>query len=161
MTDVIDSLIDAQDTFSQMEQAITSGLSFRNKTLVQWEEFLSLPSISENMAPSDLISFNLKYIEINEIVMNNLAYAKSLYDISYANYKNNYRTVQESIIESYQNQNKKVAVEFINQYTSSKCADLFYVVKINEIFYNFWKIYHDKISLLDSRLSNLSFLMRS
>lgn len=161
MTDVIDSMIDACDQFTQMEEAISDGLQFRGKTLTQWEEHLKLPSISDNISHAELIIFNIKYIEINETIMSNLAYAKSLYDISYAQYKSTYRSVQQNIIESHQEKNKKVSIEFINQYSSSQCSKLFYVVKINEIFYNFWKVYHDKLNLLDSRLSNLSFLLRN
>ncbi len=161
MTDIIDSMIDACDDFLKVEQAIVSGLNFRGRTLLEWEDFLKLPPISDKISQPELVLFNLKYIEINECIMSNLAYAKSLYDVSYAQYKNTYRLTQNEIIESYNQQNKKISIEFINQYASSKCSKLFYVVKINEIFYNFWTVYKDKLNLLDSRLSNLSFLMRN
>ena len=39
MTDIIDSMIDACDDFLKVEQAIVSGLNFRGRTLLEWEDF--------------------------------------------------------------------------------------------------------------------------
>lgn len=161
MTDIAGPIIDAMPSVEETFDIIFSGLQFRGKTIEQWEEYLSIPPIPDNPTPIELLKFNTRYIEINEAIMSNYAYAKSAFALSYATYQNLLKTKQSEIMAQMAKENKKqLGVEMLEKLASFRCSKEFHAMKIHEIFVDFWKIYNDKMSLLDSRLSNLSYLIR-
>ena len=53
------------------------GLTFRDKTLSEWESIVEFGTLNETMDSHDLKAYNYSYMEKTMIIMNNLAYAKS------------------------------------------------------------------------------------
>lgn len=160
MTDIASPIIDAMPNVEETFDIVFSGLHFRGRTVEQWEELLCVPPIPESPTPVELLKFNTRYIEINETIMKNYAYAKSAYALANATYQHVLKSKQNEIMEKMVKDNKKLGAEMLERIASFHCSKEFHAMKIHEIFVDFWKIYHDKMSLLDSRLSNLSFLVR-
>ena len=160
MTDIVSPIIDAMPNIEETFDIVFSGLQFRGRTVEQWEELLSVPPIPESPTPVELLKFNTRYIEINETIMKNYAYAKSAFGLAHATYQHILKSKQNEIMEKMAKDNKKLGSEMLEKVASFHCSKEFHAMKIHEIFVDFWKIYNDKMSLLDSRLSNLSFLVR-
>ena len=162
MTDIVDVITDSVPDVEYVYDLAINGIRFNNQTISSWEEYLKFPAIPDNPTPVEILKINKSYIAINETIVSNYAIAKSAYSLASMNYQNALKNSQSLIIDKLQKDNKKIpAMDSVEKMASHSCQKEFYVLKINEIFLDFWKIYYDKIHLLDARLTSISYLMRN
>ncbi len=155
-----ESIIDAMPNLEEQMEIIENGLLFRKKTINQWAEEIALPYLDSRMSVTEIQDFNFKFIEINEIVMENLAYAKSYNELSKAKYEIAKQHKQDSIISEIKADSTKrlPGVDALDRMAAGGCINEYNALKMTEVFLEFWRVQYDRLRLLDSRLSNINYL---
>jgi hypothetical protein len=164
MSSIVDPIIDAMPQIEEAQNIVMNSLKFRGKSLCEWEKFLEFPPIHPAMSVTEINKFNLRYIEVNDHIMSNYAIAKASCGVSAATYQSALKTKQNELIETIKNDpnNKRMpGMDSIEKLAALSCANEYHAWKVNEMHVDFWKTYHDKMYLLDSRLSNLSYTLRN
>lgn len=143
-----------------------NGIAFRGKTLEAWSKEVVIPSIDNVRSTEDLERFNHIVLEMTEVIMSNLSYAKSSFDMIRLQYKSRKRSEIYSIVNSYRNQDtsnnrtrsRMPSAEVVRDMAESNISELYTSYKLAELFYEFWKNQYDKLKLVDSRLTSLNIL---
>lgn len=162
MTSSVDLIIDASQMLIDCETLCLTGIQFREKTLAQWEEDLKLPTLSDNMSYADIQKYNFAYVRLNEVIMSNYSYAKAMYNFSNLTYQAAIKSKTKLALDDIKKDSTKRApgMDSLEKNISLQCIEEFTALKINEIFLDFWKIYYEKMQLLDSRLSNINYMYK-
>lgn len=163
MTSIAEPIIDAMPSVEEAMSITLDGLSFRGKTLSEWESFLVFPPIHASMSIAEISKFNIRYVEVNDCVMSNYAIAKASSALAGSTYQSVLKNKQNAIIENIKNDTTKrmPGIDSIEKMATLNCSNEYHAWKISELFVDFWRIYHDKLSLLDSRLSSIGYMMRN
>lgn len=138
------------------------SIDFRGKTLKEWEELLFMPEIPESINAVDLRIYNSKFTHNLQVVMNNLAHAKSCYKMSEMRYKKDFLLAKSNIIADFKSKNpssRPMSVDTLETKASEVCIDSYVSMEIAEMFLLFWQSQYDKLKLIDSRLSGIGYLI--
>lgn len=162
MSNIAEYIIDVMPAVETNIDIVVDGIKFRGKTLSEWDDIVSYPGLHENPTPVEAQRFNIKYIEVNEIIMRNLAIARASFTLASSTYQTKLKAKQKEIVDKIITDNKKVpGMESVEKMAMIRCSSEFHAMKISELFLDFWKTYHDKMYLLDSRLSSINYLIRN
>lgn len=160
---IAELLIDSVPLIEEYSYYVERSLTFKGKTLDEWSELISTPSVHEKMSVAELHMFNIKFIETNQIVMSNYAYAKSYYEMSVGHYNAAVKKATTELIDKINSEsNKKLpGVDALERLAGLSCVKEQVAMDLCKMFYEFWKIHSEKMKGLDSRLTNLSYILRN
>lgn len=162
MNEIAEFIIDAMPSVEENTDIALNGIKFRGRTLGEWEVLIAYPHLHENPTVTEAQRFNIKYIEVNEIIMRNLAVAKSAFVLASSTYQSKLKSKQKAIVDKLIAENKKIpGMDSVEKMATLNCASEYHAMKIAELFVDFWKTCYDKMYLLDARLSNINFLIRN
>ena len=158
-----DILIDAVPLIDEYSHIVEKSLTFKGMSLDEWSSVIATPAIHDKMTITEIHSFNIKFIELNEIVMSNLAYSKSYYEMATAKYSSSLKAAMNALITRINNDSTKKmpGVDSIERMAAINCGNQQVAMDISKMFYEFWKIHADKLKGLDSRLNNISYMVRN
>ena len=138
------------------------GLTFRDKTLSEWESIVEFGTLDETMDSHDLKAYNYSYMEKTMIIMNNLAYAKSSLKACEMHYEVQISHAKIKFVNEYKEKHSSSrlpSAEIINNIVNNSCAESYIAKNLAEIFLAFWQSQYDKVKIIDSRLSGLGYLI--
>jgi hypothetical protein len=158
--DIYEDFIDANVVIDDYTTIVERGIHFREDTLESWSNRIKLPLLHDKMSYVELYNFNIQFVNVNEIIMTNYAFAKSYYEIAKARYEAVVRCKQQEIIDAA-DQNKRVpGADTLERLASLKCINEFNAMNMMSVCFEFWRIQHEKIKLIDSRLTNINYTFK-
>ena len=115
------------------------------------------------MSYAEIQAYNYEFVRVNEIIMNNLAYAKAYYEMSIGQYNNALKLAQNRMIATINadKTKKMLGADSLERFASLECATESMALQMASLFYEYWKTQCDKMKMLDSRLQNINYMVRN
>lgn len=166
INDLAESVNDGIPNYDRYSFIANNSIKFRKKSINEWIDATKLPEIKEKMSIDELEEFNHKFLNINEIIMSNLAFARSGFNTAKLHYSSKILKAKTDIIREIHewnntNSNKPRRVpgsEILEEQAKHRCIEVYSAFQLAEMFYEFWQIMHDKLKLIDNRLTGMNIL---
>lgn len=159
-----DELMDQSTEYETLLINLESSITFKNKSLAQWSQELSIPVIGNGEEPTqhELEVLNTQYINLTEIVYSNLAIAKSSSIVVNSYYERILITKKRNIEEARELANaRKLSAESLNNQAFLQCEQEFNNKIRSECLLQFWESQAYKLKNLNDRLTSLHISKRS
>lgn len=147
--------------------SIHSSITFKGKTMEQWLQDCKIPDLESVETLSEQEELNKQYINKCELVMTNLAYARSDFMYIKMKYKNALINAQEGIkseiatwnAENPNSKSRRVpGAETLEGSAKARVMDIYNAYYISQIFKEFWETIYEKINMVNFRLTGLNSL---
>ena len=143
--------------YDRFTYLITNGLKFNGKTLDEWGESIRFPQIELSMSIEELELFNIRFINVTEIIMNNLGRARAAYDSTRSiYYKNKNKKIALALNPADGSRPKLPRTDLFDAQIKNDIADSYMAYKIAEVSFEFWKVHYDRLKLMDNRLFSMN-----
>ena len=161
--DLASVLIDAVPLIDEYSHIVEKSLTFKGMSLEEWSSVIATPPIHDKMTITEVHGFNVKFIQLNEIIMSNLSYSKAYYDMATAKYHSSLKSAMNTLMNRINNDStrKMPGIDSLEKMAAVTCSNEQVAMDISKMFYEFWKIHADKMKGLDSRLNNISYMVRN
>lgn len=143
---------------------LESSIMFKNKTLLDWNIELAIPTVSTNqdISMEALERLHLKALNTIETVMSNLSIARSAYIAAKSNHEANLIRTHKIISEEIEEEGRrKPTNEYLSKLTEHRCLRTFKVYAMSDLVYNFWNTQSYKLNQLNERLTSLNYTKRN
>lgn len=159
-----DELMDQSTEYETLLINLESSITFKNKSLAQWNQELAIPILSDGSEPTqhELEVLNTKFINLTEVVYSNLSISKSSSVMVNANYERKLISKKREIEESRELANsRKLSVDSLNTQALLQCEQEFNNKIISDCLLQFWESQAYKLKNLNDRLTTLHISKRS
>lgn len=143
---------------------IEASIIFKTKSLKDWNTLLNIPTITNNQELSniELEMLNHRALNMVEIVMSNLAIAKSGYFSAKANHELDMIRVRKNIQTEYSTTNRKLpSNENLEKLCLLECMRSYKLFVMSEIIQEFWNVQSYKLNQYNTRLTSLNISKRN
>ena len=152
--ELVDSIVDAMPIVEDCAYITDNSIAFRGKNLDAWTKEIRMTLLHDKMSYAEIQAYNYEFVRVNEIIMNNLAYAKAYYALKLA---------QNRMIATINadKTKKMLGADSLERFASLECATESMALQMASLFYEYWKTQCDKMKMLDSRLQNINYMVRN
>jgi len=163
VSDVIQDFLEDSTQFEVHVMTLENSIIFKNKSLIQWNEELAIPTVSanEDISIAQLETLHLKALNTIETVMTNLSIARSSYLAAKSNHEINMIRSHKVIREEIEGTTRKPTNDFINKLCEERCLNTFKVYAMSDLIFNFWQDQSYKLKQLNERLTSLNYTKRN
>lgn len=152
------------DIFFKFEHSI----KFRDKTLYEWQQALTIFELSEDFTIHDLEKYTLSLVKLTQVVIDNYSLAKANYVGLKQSSNKNIIVNKQLILTQIEEDNLNIAnsalkkriptADILETMAYNKSLEIQNAYIIAEVFYEFWLAQYNKIQLLNSRVTSLNIL---
>lgn len=159
MSDIAGILSDTIPDYEYLLYLSKSSIRFLGKTLDEWTQELDFTTSVADASIDQLESLNEDFIRQNEIVMKNLSCSKAAYDLAKIDYTVSSMAFKDSERSKRKNAGERMpSLDMLDIMAKNNCIKKYNSYKVSEIFLDFWKLMHDKLKLVDNRLTGMNIL---
>ena len=155
--DAILTVTEGLPDYERYTYAIHNVVLFNGKTLNQWQEEVVVPQFSGLSSLQEQDMLNHAYIERCEVVMSNLARAKSAKGYANMHYKSTIIKEKDRIVAEYARTNRKLpSNERVEDLAKIRHMDGYIASHLADTFYEFWEVLYQKINMINFRLTGMN-----
>lgn len=156
---VSDIFIDSIPEYERLVFAANTSIKHKGKSLDEWAEELSFPGLDNSISIDELESYSVYFINVSDKVMTELCHARAAFDFSKLNYARQIMDAKQKILEERAATGARApGSEILDNLARNRVIDVYSTYKIAGLISDFWKLMHDKLRLVDSRLTSLSVM---
>lgn len=138
--------------------AANSIVLFRDKTLNEWTDLLSTPTLPPGANIHQLEAYNFEILRLNEIVIKNLSYARATLATAKMLYKRKLDEEKAKLFEDRDVGSKRLSIDAAESIAKRNIAEILHAYELSELFEEYWSVQFQKIELLNDRLTSLNIL---
>lgn len=163
MSDFIQDYLEESTQFEVHVMTLENSIIFKDKSLIQWNQELAIPTVSANqdISIAQLETLHLKALNTIETVMTNLSIARCSYLAAKSNHEINMISNHRVIREEVEGMGKKPTNDFINKLCEERCLNTFKIYAMSDLIFNFWQDQSYKLKQLNERLTSLNYTKRN
>lgn len=160
---IVQDFLEDSTQFEIHVMTLENSIIFKNKSLIQWNEELAIPTVSadQDISMAQLETLHLKALNTIETVMSNLAISRSSYLAAKSNHEINMISNHRVIREEVELSGKRPTNDFINKLCEEHCLNTFKVYAMSDLIFNFWQDQSYKLKQLNERLTSLNYTKRN
>lgn len=143
---------------------VEASITFKGKSLSDWTEELSIPTISlaRELTVNELELLSQRMINVIEIVMSNLASATNAYLSSKTEHELNYANQRRIITDCYSENGKRIpAKETLDSLVLEACSSSYRKTSRSSLVKDYWNNQNYKLHRLDSYIKSLNIAKRT
>lgn len=161
--ELVDTIVDAMPILEDCIYIAENRIPFRGKTLIEWSADIVMKPLHDKMSYIEVQAYNYEFVRVNDLIMSNLAFAKSHLEMTTAQYNNALRLAQNRIIENINadKTKKMLGADALERFAALECVKQAMAMDLASLIYEYWKTHSDKMKLLDSRLQNINYMVRN
>ena len=143
---------------------VEASITFKGKSLSDWTEELSIPTISitKELNVNELELLSQRMINVVEIVMSNLGSATSAHLSAKTEHELNYATQRRIITDLYSENGKRIpAKETLDALVLEACEVTYRKMSRSSLVSDYWNNQSYKLHRLDSYIKSLNIAKRT
>lgn len=159
-TENIENLVSDSSSYETWFLSVLNSVSFRGKTLEEWEEELNLPDASSSINLEVLEEFNNKLLNVTQVIGRNLASSRAAYLQSDSHHKVAMLKAREDILAKLPVGHRSPSADSLDKASELKCIESLKLKLIAETIFEFWNTHSFKCNRLNERITSLNILKK-
>jgi len=157
--DINEAIVSNIPTYERITFMVNSSLLFYGSTIEEWITQTQLPVFKDDFSIDELESFSAEFINKSDLIMTNLGRARASFGFAKLQYSRRMSQAKDAILEDRREQSQRApGMELLDSLARNLSLDAYSTLKIAEIMLDFWKGTHEKLRLIDSRLTGIGIL---
>lgn len=157
--DTAAKLLESIPSYDQIAFIANHSILFRGTSLSDWSDQLSFSELKTDLSLAELEAYNIQFIHKSEIIMKNVAFARSACDLAKIQYKSTLGRQKIDMLSDFKKQSIRApAKEVLEIMALDAISSEHTAYQIAELLLEFWVSMHIKLKLVSERLTSLNIL---